>query len=1099
MVPRLKAIHLLMVMAILLGMLGMQPAQPVKAAGAAGLFFSEYIEGSSNNKALEIYNGTGAAVDLQAYKVILYSNGSSTPSSTLTWATETLIADGDVYVIANASAVQAILDQADITSTVTNYNGDDAVALQRVSDNSFVDVIGQVGSDPGTFWGTEPITTVEHTLTRMETVCEGDPIESDAFDPADEWNGFAQDTFTYLGSHTTNCFPSTETAPSVASTFPANGGEIAADGDITITFSEPVTLGEFWYSITCTQSSTHDAVVTDADPIYTLNPDGVFTAGETCLVEIYAAQVTDDDTEDPPDAMESNYNLSLTVAYGCGDPFTPIPEIQGNGTSSPIAGTVVSTEGIVTADYQTNAYVSGTKNGFFMQSATPDADPATSEGLFIYSYMTDVHVGDYVRVTGTVKEQYNLTELSPVTQILVCSTGLSVEPTEFSLPADSLLDFEKLEGMYVTIPQALAIVEYYNFDQFGEIVLGTERFMQFTAVNEPDPTGFTAWNSSLTLNSILLDDGREVSNPNPARHPNGSPFTLENLFRGGDVVSNVIGVMDYNFSKYRIQPTAGADYTAVNARTDAPDIYEVPVSLKVASFNVLNYFTTIDTGAFICSPSGTMECRGADTAEELARQRAKIVAALSVIDADIIGVMEIENDKPLGAGELPDYAVADLVAGLNLEAGEGTYAYIATGAIGTDAIKQAIIYKPASVTPVGAYQKLTTAVDPRFIDTLNRPALAQIFEDNRTGETFAVAVNHLKSKGSACAGDPDLLDGAGNCNLTRKAAAQALVDWLANPTYFPDTDKALIIGDLNSYDYEDPIDMITLGADDEASTDDDYIDLMKEIHGDFAYGYLYGAQIGYLDYALVNTNLFEDFLDVNFWHINADENELINYDMTYKQDAQDAIYAPDAYRSSDHDPVILTLLFNTAPVANNMSVSTPEDTPLDITLNVVDPEGDTLEVTIVTDPQHGELLLTGTTVTYTPDGDYNGPDSFVYKVSDGEFFSEEATVTIEVTPVNDAPVAIGATQDLIENGLLVFNLDAVDVDGDALSFIVTVEPAHGSLVCEGPVCTYTPDAGWYGEDSFTFKANDGTEDSNEAVVILRVTALPRIYLPIAFK
>src|SRR5690606_22508056 len=111
-------------------------------------------------------------------------------------------------------------------------------------------------------------------------------------------------------------------------------------------------------------------------------------------------------------------------------------------------------------------------------------------------------------------------------------------------------------------------------------------------------------------------------------------------------------------------------------------------------------FTTIDTGVYVCSPSGAMECRGADTAEELARQRAKIIAALSVIDADIIGVMEIENDKPLGAGELPDYAVADLVDGLNAELGEGTYAYIATGAIGTDAIKQAIIYKPDSVTPV---------------------------------------------------------------------------------------------------------------------------------------------------------------------------------------------------------------------------------------------------------------------------------------------------------------------------------------------------------------------------------------------------------------
>ncbi len=1096
---RFKAAYIIIILAMILGMLGIQPAEPVEAAGAAGLFFSEYIEGSSNNKALEIYNGTGAAVDLQAYKVILYSNGSSTPSSTLTWATETLIADGDVYVIANASAVQAILDQADITSNVTFYNGDDAVALKRVSDDSFVDVIGQVGFDPGTFWGTEPITTVEHTLTRMETVCEGDPIQNDAFDPAEEWNGFAQDTFAYLGSHTTNCFPSTETAPSVASTSPANGGEIAADGNIVITFSEPVTLGDLWFDITCTESSVHSAVVTDEDPVYTLDPDDDFTAGETCTVNIYAALVSDDDTEDPPDTMESNYSFTFSVAYGCGDPFTAIPTIQGSGTSSSLVGNIVSTEGIVTADYQTNAYVSGTKNGFFMQSASADGDPATSEGLFIYSTLTDVHVGDHVRVTGTVKEQYDLTELSPVSQILVCSTGHSVEPTEFELPAASLLDFEKFEGMYVTIPQELTIVEYYNFDQFGEIVLGTERFMQFTAMNEPDVDGFAAWNADLALNSILLDDGREASNPDPARHPNGSPFTLENLFRGGDKLTNVIGVMDYNFSKYRIQPTAAADYEALNARTPAPDVDEVPGSLKVASFNVLNYFTTIDTGAFICSPSGTMECRGADTAEELTRQRNKILAALLVIDADVVGVMEIENDRPLGPGELPDYAVADLVAGLNAAVGEGTYAYIATGAIGTDAIKQAIIYKPAAVTPVGGYQLLTSAVDSRFIDTLNRPALAQVFADNRTGESFVVAVNHLKSKGSACPDDPDLLDGAGNCNLTRKAAAQALVDWLANPTYFPDMENALIIGDLNSYDYEDPIDMIKLGSDDEAGTDDDYYDVMKEFRGEEAYGYLYGSQLGYLDYALVNTHLVDYLLDVNFWNINADESDLINYDMTYKLPAQDAIYLPDAYRSSDHDPVILTLLFNTAPVANNMTVETPEDTPLDFGLNVSDDEGNELEVTILTGPLHGSLDVPGTSVTYTPDDDYNGEDSFTYMVNDWELDSDEATVTITVTPVNDAPVAVAATYDLPENSYVMFALGVIEVDGDPLSYIIVTEPAHGSLVCVGGDCTYTPDPGWYGEDSLTFKANDGTVDSNEAVVTFRVAALPRIYLPIAFK
>ncbi|NMC15933.1 MAG: hypothetical protein GYA40_04725, partial [Chloroflexi bacterium] len=380
---RFKAAYIIIIMAIVLGMLGIQPAKPVEAAGAAGLFFSEYIEGSSFNKALEIYNGTGAAVDLQAYKVVLFTNGSPTPSATLTWTTETLIADGDVYVIAHPTAAQAILDVADITSsTLANFNGDDAVSLQRVSDDSFVDVIGQIGFDPGASWGTEPITTVNHTLTRMETVCEGDPDGSNAFDPAVEWDGYPVDTFTYLGSHTTNCFPSTDTAPSVASTSPANGGEIAANDNIVITFSEPVTLGDLWFDITCTESNVHSAVVTDEDPVYTLDPDDDFTAGESCTVNIYAAFVTDED--DPPDTMESDYTFTFSVAYGCGDPFTAIPAIQGSSTSSPIVGNVVSTEGIVTADYQTDAYVSGTKNGFFMQSASADGDPATSEGLFIY-------------------------------------------------------------------------------------------------------------------------------------------------------------------------------------------------------------------------------------------------------------------------------------------------------------------------------------------------------------------------------------------------------------------------------------------------------------------------------------------------------------------------------------------------------------------------------------------------------------------------------------------------------------------------------------------------------------------------------------------
>lgn len=247
--------------------------------------------------------------------------------------------------------------------------------------------------------------------------------------------------------------------------------------------------------------------------------------------------------------------------------------------------------------------------------------------------------------------------------------------------------------------------------------------------------------------------------------------------------------MHYAFDLYRIQPTQGADYTNANPRPTSPE--SVGGSLKVASFNVLNYFTTLDNSGPICGPLANQDCRGADDATEFTRQRDKIIAALTEIDADVVGLLEIENYP----GDVP---TADLVSGLS------GYDYIETGAIGSDAIRVALIYKPASVTPVGPYAILDSSVDARFIDTKNRPALAQTFIDNSTGGKFTVAVNHLKSKGSACddVGDPDTGDGAGNCNLTRKAAAEALVDWLAGDPTGSEDEDFLIIGDLNSYDKE---------------------------------------------------------------------------------------------------------------------------------------------------------------------------------------------------------------------------------------------------------------------------------------------------------
>lgn len=700
------------------------------------------------------------------------------------------------------------------------------------------------------------------------------------------------------------CGPAVDVPPNVIFTLPANNAtNIAPDADITITFSEAVTVTDGWYTISCDVSSAHTAEVTNANPVFTLNPDSNFAANEVCTVTVVAANVSDQDA--PLDAMEADYTFSFTIAEGCGSDFTPIYEIQGSTMRSPMEEQTVTTEGVVVGDFQT-----GGKDGFYIQDTTGDGNPATSDGIFIYyKSAPEVNFGDKVRVTGKVSEYYNQTQITG-SAMQICSSGNEIEPTEISLPVESVDDFEKYEGMLVTFPQSLIIAEYFNYDRYGEIVLTSQRHMTPTAIVEPGLAAQAAAEAYL-LDRITLDDGRTPANLHPAIHPNGLEFTMDNLFRGGGTLTNVTGVMDYfegsTGNYYRIQPTQGAIYEDVNPRSEAPDIAEG--DLTIASFNVLNYFVTLDVSGNRCGPFGNMECRGADNAAEFERQRAKIVAALEEINADVYGLMEIENDRPGG-----DDPVADLVAGLNEIQGAGTYAYIQTGAIGTDAIKQAILYKPDSVTPVDTYKVLDSSVDSRFIDTRNRPVLAQIFEDNLSGEQFIVAVNHLKSKGSACDGDSDTGDGQGNCNLTRLAAAQAMVDWLADPAVFGDVEKVLIIGDLNSYDKEDPINAIKRGADDLDGTNDDFLDMIHEKQGDEAYGYVYDGQTGYLDYALANLAMADIILDVNFWHINADEPDIIDYDNSFKPAEQAALlYAPDLYRSSDHDPVIVTLSFAKYP------------------------------------------------------------------------------------------------------------------------------------------------------------------------------------------
>ena len=218
---RLRLINFILMFVMCFGALGFMP-RVVEAALPTDLFISEYIEGSGYYKAIEIYNGTGVSIDLSSYSLELYSNGSPTVSQTLSLNLGLpLLSNNDVLVLVHGSAVQELKDLADvINSTVINFNGDDAVVLRK--GGIVLDVFGVIGTDPGTAWTGGGLSTADRTLVRKATVCSGDPIGSDAFDPSVQWEGYPTNTISNIGSHTASCAPA-DTAPTVTGTSPADG------------------------------------------------------------------------------------------------------------------------------------------------------------------------------------------------------------------------------------------------------------------------------------------------------------------------------------------------------------------------------------------------------------------------------------------------------------------------------------------------------------------------------------------------------------------------------------------------------------------------------------------------------------------------------------------------------------------------------------------------------------------------------------------------------------------------------------------------------------------------------------------------------------
>jgi hypothetical protein len=177
---------------------------------------------------------------------------------------------------------------------------------------------------------------------------------------------------------------------------------------------------------------------------------------------------------------------------------------------------------------------------------------------------------------------------------------------------------------------------------------------------------------------------------------------------------------------------------------------------------------------------------------------------------------------------------------------------------------------------------------------------------------------------------------------------------------------------------------------------------------------------------------------------------------------------------------------NRAPTATVQSVTIAEDTAKGITLAGSDVDGNPLTY-IVANPAHGTLNGTGAAQTYAPAANYVGADSFTFKVNDGTTDSTAATVSITVTPVNDAPTAIAQSATVTEDVAKAITLTGSDIEDEALTYTVVARPAHGTLSGSAPNLTYAPAANYVGTDSFTFKVNDGTTDSTAATVSIAVT------------
>ncbi|WP_298773195.1 extracellular exonuclease ExeM [uncultured Shewanella sp.] len=831
----------------------------------ADVFISEYVEGSANNKAIELYNSGEVAVDLSTYSLVRYKDGATDASAMVTLEGE--IAPGAVKVVAHPSADLGLDASVDVLEGGLSFNGGDSVAL--LNGDTPVDVVGAVPA--ANDWGKDV------TLARSSDVTSG----SVAFQES-QWTALDKDTFSGLGSFAG-----------------------AAGGDTPI---------------------------------------------ETPVEE---------------------------VPFVCeGQTLTPIYTVQGSGAYSPLivkgdnevldegqfeSASEVTVKGIVTARGES------LNKGFYLQDAIGDGIDETSDGIFVYlgeAAPETIKPGVEVCVQGLVKEYHGMTQIDikDEQKMEVGEQGDVLAATSFYVNEGDSLEaaLERFEGMKIKLEATSELLVSRSFSRDydegrNNMVLSHKApLMKPTQVYAPLSEEAIALVEANSQNQLFVESDYKAES---GVVPYFSEFNAETGYiRVGDTIADVEGMVGYGSNssnssnspnKYRLVVTNALEETNFihnNDRLETPEAASLG-DIRVASFNVLNFFTDAIGGD--ANPSDSN--RGATGVAEMLLQRTKIVNAILAMNADIVGLMEIENN---GFGE--NSAIQNLLTALNagLEK-EQAYQFIEiTDAdkyegeyLGSDAIAVGMLYRPSSVTPAGDAFVIETPEqhveanilsrigaegepDNPAYDKYQRHSLAQTFTIN--DESLTVVVNHLKSKGSACLEDwlveeenADPADLQGRCNEFRVSAATVIGDALSDVE-----GDILVIGDLNAYGMEDPVRVLT---DYDAETSDNaiftashttlggepfdveareikqgygFINLNTQAHGSATYSYTYNGELGNLDHALGNASVAERMVAIEDWHINSVESNLFEYSSKYTGKLEKS---HNAFSASDHDPVIIAL------------------------------------------------------------------------------------------------------------------------------------------------------------------------------------------------